>query len=55
MKLDEDTNQNIGDDESEGDSEDTRESTMTSDIEEDDLDYVKEFLLLHQTHRGKSL
>jgi len=55
MKQDDDTNQDIGDGESEGESEDTGESTLSTDIEQDDLDHQQEVLLLGQARRDKSL
>jgi len=42
MNQDDETEQEIGDD----DSEDNRESTLSCDIEEDDLDHQQEFLHL---------
>jgi len=45
--ADEDCNQEISDDES----EDTRESTMSSDIEEDDFDHQQEVLRLGKARR----
>ena len=56
MKMDSnDTDQDIGDGKSEGESEDTGESTLSSDIEEDDLDHQQEVELLGQARRDKSL
>jgi len=55
MKLGDDSIQDIGDVESEGESEDTGESTLSSDIEEDDLDHLQEVLLLGQARRNKCL
>jgi hypothetical protein len=55
MMQDDDTDQDIGDDESEGESEDTWETTLSSDIEEDDLDHQQQVLLLGQARRDKSL
>jgi len=55
MKQDEDTDQSIGDDESEGKREDTGDSTISSDIEEDDLDHQVQFPLFGQAHWDKSL
>jgi hypothetical protein len=46
MKEDDDTDQGIGDDKSEGTREDTRETTLSSDIEEDDLYDEQNVLLL---------
>jgi hypothetical protein len=54
MMQDDDTEQDIGDDESEGESEDTGETTLSSDIEEDDLDHQQQVLLLGQARRDKS-
>jgi len=54
MMQDDDTNQDIGDDESEGECEETRETTSSSDIEEDDLDHQQQVLLLGQASRDKS-
>jgi len=54
MKLDNDTNQEIGDDKSAGRSEDTRESTVSSAMEDDDSDYQQLVLLQGQAHRDKS-
>jgi len=51
MNQDDETDQEIGDDES----EDTGESTLSSDIEEDDLDHQQEVLHLGQARRDKSL
>ena len=48
---DDDTDQDIGDDAS----EDAGESTLSSDIEEDDLDHQQEVLHLGQARRDKSL
>jgi len=39
MKQGDETDQDIGDGECEGESEDTGESTLSSDIEEDELDH----------------
>jgi len=55
MKQGVDTDQDIGDGESEGESEDAGESTLSSDIEEDNLDHQHEVLLLGQARRAKSL
>ena len=52
---DDDTNQDIGDDESEGECENTGEFTLSSDVEEDNSDHQQEVLLLGQVCRGKSL
>jgi hypothetical protein len=54
MMQDDDTYQDIGDDECEGESEDTGEITLSSDIEEDDLDHQQQVLLKGQAHRDKS-
>jgi hypothetical protein len=51
MNQDDETDQEIGDDES----EDTGESSLSSDIEEDDLDHQQEVLHLGQARRDKSL
>jgi len=51
MYQDDETDQEIGDD----DSEDTGESTLSSDIEGDDLDHQQEVLHLGQVRRDKSL
>jgi len=51
MNQDDATNQEIGED----DSEDTGESTLSSDIEEDDLDHQPEVHNLGQACRDKSL
>jgi len=51
LKQGDDTNQELTDDESEG----RRESTLSSDIEEDDFDHQKKVLLLGQVHWDKSL
>jgi hypothetical protein len=48
---DDKTNQQVSDDHS----EDTRESTSSSDIIEDDLDYGQKVLYLSQVRRNKSL
>jgi len=55
MKQGDDTDQDIGDGESEGESADTGESTLSSNIEEDDLCHQQEVLLLGQAHWDKSL
>jgi len=55
MKQGDDTDHDIGDGKSEGESEDTGESTLSSDIEEDNLDHQQEVLLLGQARRDKSL
>jgi hypothetical protein len=44
----------IGDDGSEGESEDTGETTLSSDIKEDDLDHQQQALVLGQARRDKS-
>ena len=51
LNQNDDTDQQIGDD----DSEDTRESTLPSDIKEDNLDHQQEVLHLGQARREKSL
>jgi len=51
MNQDDETDQEIGDD----GSEDTGESTLSSDIEADDLDHQQEVLYLGQARRDKSL
>jgi len=51
MYQDDETGQEIGDD----DSEATRESTLSSDIEADDLDLQHEVLHLGQVRQNKSL
>jgi hypothetical protein len=51
MNLDDDTDQDISDIES----KDTGESTLSSNIKEDDLDHQLEVLLLGQPGRDKSL
>jgi hypothetical protein len=51
MNQDNETNEEIGVD----DSEDTRESTISFDIEEDDLNHQHEVLHLGQAHQVKSL
>ena len=51
LKQDDDTDQESSDDES----KDPAESTLLSDIEEDDLDHQQEVLLLGQAHRERSL
>jgi len=55
MKQGDDTDQDLGDGDSEGESEDTGESRLSSDIEEDNLDHQQEVLLLGQARRDKSL
>jgi len=54
IKQDDDTDQDIGDDESEGNIEDTGESTFWFRIEEDDLDHQQNVLLLGQAHQDMS-
>jgi len=54
MIQDEYTDQDMGDDESEGEREDTGETTLSSDIEEDELNHQQQVLLLGQTHQDKS-
>jgi hypothetical protein len=49
MNQDDETDQEIGDDES----EDTGESTLSSNIEEDALDHQQEVLHLGQARRDK--
>jgi len=51
MNQDDETDQEIGED----DSDDTGESTLSSDIEEDDLDHQPEVLHLGQARQDKSL
>jgi len=51
LKQGDNTNQELSDDES----EDPRESTLLSDIEEDYLDHQPQVLLLRQARRDKSL
>jgi len=51
INQDDEPNQGIGD----NDSEDTRESTLSSNIEEDDLDYHQQVLHLGQARRNKLL
>jgi len=51
MNQDDETDQEIGDD----DREDAGVCTLSSNIEEDDLDHQQEFLRLGQVHREKSL
>jgi len=55
FKQDDDTDQGISDGEIEGKSEQTRESTILTDIEEDDLDHQQEILPLGQARWDKSL
>jgi len=55
MKQGNGTDQDIGDGEIEGESEDTGECTLSSDIEDYDLDHQQEVLLLGQVCRDKSL
>jgi len=55
MTQDDDTDQDISDGESDCENDDTEESTLSSDIEEDDLDHQQEVLLLGQALRDKSL
>ena len=55
MKQDDDTDQDICDDESEGESQDTGESTLPSYIEENNLDHQQEVLLVGQACWDKSL
>jgi len=55
MEQVDDTDQDSCDGESGRQSEDTGESTLSSDIEEDDFDHQQEALLLGQAHRDKSL
>ena len=55
MKQDDDTDPDICDGENQGESEDTGECTLSSDIEQDDLDHEQEVLLLGQACRDKSL
>jgi len=51
MYQDDETDQEIGDD----DSEDTGESTLSSDIKEDNLDHQQEVLQPSQARRDQSL
>jgi len=53
MKQDNDPNQDIGEGVYEGTSEDTGESILSSNIEEDDLDHQQEVLLLRQARQDK--
>jgi len=53
MKQNYDTDQDIGDGESDGESEDTGGSTLSSDIEEEDLDHQQEVLLPGQVGQDK--
>jgi len=55
MKQDDDSDQDIGDDKSKGESADTGESTLSTDINEDKLNHQQEVLLLGQAHRNKWL
>jgi hypothetical protein len=55
MKRDDDTDQDINDDEIEGESEDTRETTISSDIKEDNLDHQQQVLLPGHACRDKYL
>jgi len=55
MEQDDDTDQDIGDRESDGASQDTGEYILLSDIEEEDLDHQQQVLLLGQARRDKSL
>jgi hypothetical protein len=54
MMQDDDTNQDIADDESEGKSEDTGETMLSSDIDEHDLDHQQQVLLQGLASRDKS-
>jgi len=54
MMQDDHTDHDIGDHESEGQSEDTRETTLSSDMEQEDLDHQQQVLHLGQAHRHKS-
>jgi len=54
MKQDDNTDQDIGEGDIAGESEDTGESTLSSDLEEDDLDHQQEVPLLGQAHQDKS-
>jgi hypothetical protein len=51
---DDDSDQDISDDESAGENEHTGEITLSSDIEEDDLDHQQQVLPLDQVCRDKS-
>ena len=51
LNQDDDTDPEIGEDES----EDTGQFTVSSDIEEDDLDHQQEVLPLGQVHQDMSL
>jgi len=53
MKPDDDSNQDISGGESEGRSENTGESDILSDLEEDTLDHQPEVLLLGQAGQNK--
>jgi len=55
MKQNDDTIQDIGDGECDSESEHTGESTLSSDIEEQDLDHQLEVLHLGEARREKSL
>jgi len=55
LKQDDVTDQDISDGEIEIGSEDTEESTLSSNIKEDDLHHQQEVLLLGQVHRDRSL
>jgi len=48
MNQDDDTDQVIGEGESEGEIKDTTDSTVSSDIEQDDLGHLQEVLRLRQ-------
>jgi hypothetical protein len=54
MMQDDDTDQDIGDDEGEGEREDTGETTLSSDIDKDNLDHPQMVLLRGQARREKS-
>lgn len=51
MSQNDETNQEIGDD----DSEDNGESTISCDIEDDDLDHQRKIVHVGKAHRDKSL
>jgi len=54
MMQNNDTGQDIEDDDGEGECEDTGETTLSSDIQEDDLDHQQQVLLLCRARRDKS-
>jgi len=55
MKQNVDTNHNIGDGESEDQGEDNGQSTLSSNIQQDDWDHPQEVQLLGQVRRDRSL